>query len=109
MKARYNQAQLEAKDYISSANIELKKAKRNLQEAENRLNRNLLSLEQAQEVFQIRKNRFNEGLERTTDLLNAETQLANQELLYNQSIFEFNLAQLQVQFLSNNTSKEVTN
>ncbi len=109
MKARYNQAQLEAKDYISSANIELKKAKRNLQEAENRLNRNLLSLEQAQEVFQIRKNRFNEGLERTTDLLNAETQLANQELLYNQSIFEFNLAQLQVQFLSNNTSQEVTN
>ena len=101
MKAQYEKAKLEAEDYKASANVELQKAKRNLQEAENQLNRNALSLEQAQEAFQIRKNRFDEGLERSTDLLSAEVQLANQELLYNQSIFEFNLAQLQVQFLGN--------
>jgi outer membrane protein TolC len=101
MKAQYQQAKLEAEDYKASSEVELEKAKRMLQEAENQLNRNALSLEQAQEAFDIRKNRFEEGLERTTDLLNAEIQLANQELLYNQSIFEFNLAQLQVQFLGN--------
>lgn len=101
MKAQYQQAKLEAEDYKASSEVELEKAKRVLQEAENQLNRNALSLEQAQEAFDIRKNRFEEGLERTTDLLNAEIQLSNQELLYNQSIFEFNLAQLQVQFLGN--------
>ncbi len=101
MKAQLQQAKLEAEDYKAAAQLELDKAKRSLVEAEQKMNRNALSLEQAQEAFDIRKNRFEEGLERTTDLLNAEVQLANQELLYNQSIFEFNLAQLQVQFLGN--------
>lgn len=101
MKAQLQQAKLEAEDYKANAEVELDKAKRNLIEAEQKMNRNALSLEQAQEAFDIRKNRFEEGLERTTDLLNAEVQLANQELMYNQSIFEFNLAQLQVQFLGN--------
>ncbi|NGZ89464.1 TolC family protein [Psychroflexus maritimus] len=101
MKAQLQQAKLEAEDYKANAEVELDKAKRNLIEAEQKMNRNTLSLEQAQEAFDIRKNRFEEGLERTTDLLNAEVQLANQELMYNQSIFEFNLAQLQVQFLGN--------
>lgn len=101
MKAQLQQAKLEAEDYKASAEVELQKAKRKIKEAENLMNRNQLSLEQAQEAFQIRKNRFDEGLERATDLLNAEVQLANQELLYNQSIFQFNLAQLQVQFLGN--------
>lgn len=101
MKAQLQQAKLEAEDYKAAAQVELDKAKRSLIQAEQKMNRNALSLEQAQEAFDIRKNRFEEGLERTTDLLNAEVQLANQELLYNQSIFEFNLAQLQVQFLGN--------
>ena len=101
MKAQLQQAKIEAEDYKASAKVELQKAKRKLEEAENLMNRNQLSLEQALEAFQIRKNRFNEGLERATDLLNAEVRLANQELLYNQSIFQFNLAQLQVQFLGN--------
>ena len=101
MKAQLQQAKLEAEDYKANAEVELDKAKRNVIEAEQKMNRNALSLEQAQEAFDIRKNRFEEGLERTTDLLNAEVQLANQELMYNQSIFEFNLAQLQVQFLGN--------
>lgn len=100
-KAQYERAKLEADDYKAAANVELEKAKRAVVEAENKLNRNTLSLEQAQEAYQIRKNRFDEGLERPTDLLNAEVQLANQELYYNQAIFEFNLAQLQVQFLGN--------
>ncbi|WP_188405291.1 TolC family protein [Psychroflexus salis] len=101
MKAQLQQAKIEAEDYKASAKVELQKAKRKLEEAENLMNRNQLSLEQALEAFQIRKNRFDEGLERATDLLNAEVRLANQELLYNQSIFQFNLAQLQVQFLGN--------
>jgi outer membrane protein TolC len=106
MKAQLQQAQLEAQDYKASSQVELEKAKRNLEEAESQISRNALSLEQAEEAYSIIKNRFEEGLERTTDLLNAETQLANQELLYNQSVFEFNLAQLKVQFLAHSKTPE---
>lgn len=101
MKAQLNKTRIEAEDYKANAALELQQAKRTVLEAENKMNRNKLSLEQAEEAYTIRKNRFEEGLERTTDLLNAEVMLANQNLLYQQSIFEFNLAQIQVQFLGN--------
>ncbi|MFD0933562.1 TolC family protein [Psychroflexus salinarum] len=104
--ASLDQAQLEASMYASQSYMELEKAKRQFREAEQKLNRNRLSLEQAEKVYKIRKDRFDEGLERTTDLLQAEQQQSAMRLAYNQSIFEFNYAQLYVQFLANNYSYE---
>jgi len=46
------------------------------------------------------------GLERTTDLLRAEQQQSSMRLAYNQSIFEFNYAQLYIQFLANTYTYE---
>ncbi|MBZ9627902.1 TolC family protein [Psychroflexus sp. CAK57W] len=104
--ASLDQAQLEASMYTSQSYLELEKAKRQFREAEQKLNRNRLSLEQAEKVYKIRKDRFEEGLERTTDLLQAEQQQSAMRLSYNQSIFEFNYAQLYVQFLANNYTYE---
>lgn len=104
--ASLDQAQLEASMNASQSYMELEKAKRQFREAEQKLNRNRLSLEQAEKVYKIRKDRFDEGLERTTDLLQAEQQQSAMRLAYNQSIFEFNYAQLYVQFLANNYSYE---
>ena len=104
--ARLDEAQLEASMYASQSSLELEKAKRQVQEAEQKLNRNRLSLEQAEKAYNIRKDRFEEGLERTTDLLQAEQQQSAMRLAYNQSIFEFNYAQLYVQFLANNYTYE---
>ncbi|MGM0635915.1 MAG: TolC family protein [Bacteroidota bacterium] len=100
-KAKFEQAKLEAEDYLAESVLELQKSQRALVDAENKMNRNKLSLDQAEEAFEIRKNRFEEGLERTADLLTAESQLAEQELNYYQSVFEFNFTQLYVEFLSN--------
>ena len=104
--ARLDEAQLEASMYASQSSLELEKAKRQVQEAEQKLNRNRLSLEQAEKAYHIRKDRFDEGLERTTDLLQAEQQQSAMRLAYHQSIFEFNYAQLYVQFLANNYTYE---
>jgi outer membrane protein TolC len=104
--ASLDQAKLEASRYASNSNMELEKAKRQFREAEQKLNRNRLSLKQAEKAYQIRKDRFGEGLERTTDLLRAEQLQSSMRLAYNQSIFEFNYAQLYIQFLANTYTYE---
>ncbi|MDX1318061.1 MAG: TolC family protein, partial [Xanthomarina gelatinilytica] len=64
------------------------------------LNLTKLALEQSEESLRIRTNRYEEGLEKTTDLLLAETQYAQKQLEYYQTIFEYNYAQAYLQFLT---------
>jgi outer membrane protein TolC len=99
-KADFEKSKLEYEQYISQSTLELNKAKRMLIDAENHLNLTMLALEQSKESLRIRTNRFKEGLEKTSDLLLAETQYAQKQLEYYQTIFEFNYAQAYVQFLT---------
>jgi outer membrane protein TolC len=69
-------------------------------DAENKLQLSKLAMEQSNESLRIRTNRFKEGLEKTSDLLIAETQFAQKELEYYQTIFEYNYAQAYLQFLT---------
>ena len=98
-KAEFEKSKLEYKQYISQSNLELNKAKRAFLDAENKLKLNTLALEQSEESLRIRTNRFEEGLEKTSDLLMAETQFAQKQLEYYQTIFEYNYAQAYLQFL----------
>ena len=68
-------------------------------DAENKLQLSQLAYEQSQEVFRIRENRFAQGLEKTTDLLAAETQMAQKELEVLQAVFEYNFTKEYLQFL----------
>ncbi|MBF8150511.1 TolC family protein [Winogradskyella sp. F6397] len=99
-KSEYEKSKLEYKQYVSQSNLELNKAKRAFIDAENKLKLNSLALEQSEESLRIRTNRFKEGLEKTSDLLIAETQFAKKQLEYYQTIFEYNYAQAYVQFLT---------
>ena len=72
-----------------------------LADAKNRLELTALALEQSKESLRIRTNRFKEGLEKTSDLLLAETLYAQKELEYFQTVFEYNYAQSYVKFLTN--------
>lgn len=98
-KSEFEQSKLEYKQYVSQSNLELNKAKRAFTDAENKLKLNTLALEQSEESLRIRTNRFKEGLEKTSDLLMAETQYAQKQLEYYQTIFEYNYAQAYLQFL----------
>ena len=91
---------MEYKQYVSQSNLELNKAKRTLSDAENKLRLTALALEQSEESLRIRTNRFKEGLEKTSDLLMTETQFAQKQLEYFQTIFEYNYAQAYLQFLT---------
>ena len=99
-KAAFEKSKFELDQYKSQSNLELNKAKRMLQDAENKLQLTKLALDQSEESLRIRTNRFKEGLEKTTDLLMAETQFAQKQLEYYQTIFEYNYAQAYIQFLT---------
>ncbi|PQV46936.1 outer membrane protein TolC [Jejuia pallidilutea] len=99
-KAEFEKSKLEYEQYVSQSNLELNKAKRTFLDAENKLKLTTKALEQSEESLRIRTNRFKEGLEKTSDILLAETQYAQKQLEYYQTIFEYNYAQAYLQFLT---------
>ena len=99
-KAEFEKSKLEYQQYVSKSNLELNKAKRMLVDAENKLHLTTLALQQSEEALRIRTNRFKEGLEKTSDLLLVETQYAQKQLEYYQTIFEYNYAQAYLRFLT---------
>ena len=99
-KAEFEKSKLQYQQYVSQSQLEFNKAKRMLVDAENRLKLTELALEQSKESLRIRTNRFGEGLEKTSDLLMAETQYAQKQLEYYQTVFEYNYAQAYLQFLT---------
>ena len=99
-KAMYEKATLQQQKYIDQSEIELNKAKRQLADASNGISLASLALEQSEESLRITTNRFEQGLERTTELLFAETQFLEKELAYYESVFNLNFAQAYLEFLS---------
>ena len=99
-RAEFEKSKLEYNQYVSKSKLELNKAKRMLIDAENKLDLSKLALDQSEESLRIRTNRFKEGLEKTSDLLMAETQYAQKQLEYYQTIFEYNYALAYVNFLT---------
>ncbi|MCZ4319059.1 TolC family protein [Aequorivita viscosa] len=101
-KAEFNKAAIALDQYKSESQLELNKAKRMFQDAQNNLKLTELALEQSKEALRIRTNRFTEGLEKTTDLLMAETQFSQKQLEYFNTVFQHNYALAYLQFLTKN-------
>lgn len=99
-KANYEKSRLELAEYIANSQVELKKARRMLQDAQRSLELTTLALEQSREALRIRTNRYRQGLEKTSDLLAAETQFAQKELEYYATVFQLNYTWAYVQFLT---------
>ncbi len=99
-KAEYQKSKVENQQYKSQSQLELNKTNRQLKDAENKVNLEKLALEQSQEAYRIRSNRFTQGLEKTTDLLQSETQMYQKELELLQAVFEYDFTQEYLQFLT---------
>ncbi len=99
-KAEFEKAKLELELYKSESQLELNKARRMLQDTKNNLELTTLALNQSKEALRIRSNRFAQGLEKTTDLLLAETQYAQKQLEYYFTIFQHNSAVAYMEFLT---------
>ncbi|RAR70711.1 TolC family protein [Flavobacterium aciduliphilum] len=99
-KADYQKAEAETDLYKKQSQLELNKTNRQLKDAENKVGLSQLAFEQSQEACRIRQNRFAQGLEKTTDLLQSETQMIQKELEHLQSVFEYNFTKQYLQFLT---------
>jgi outer membrane protein TolC len=100
-KADLSKTQTEIEQYQKQNQLELNKSYRQVLDADNKVALTKLSWKQSQEAYRIRKNRFDQGLEKSSELLSAETQMSQKELEYQQAIFEYNTALEYYKFLKN--------
>lgn len=101
-KAEYEKYKLNIEQYKAQSQVEINGVYRMLQDAKNNLVLTNLALEQSKESLRIRTNRFKEGLEKTSDLLMAETQYAQKQLEYFNTVFQHNYALEYLNFLTKN-------
>lgn len=98
--ADYQRAEAASTQYKAQSQLELNKTSRQLNDSGHKVSLAKLALEQSQEAYRIRNNRFKQGLEKTSDLLGSETQMFQKELEYLQSVFEYNFTQQYLTFLT---------
>lgn len=99
-KAELQKSGVMQEQYIAQSQLELKKAQRALSTAAKSLSLARLAEQQAKEAYRIRENRFKQGMEKVTDLLNAETIQAQKALELQQATYQYQLTEIYVQFLS---------
>lgn len=93
-------ASLEQQEYVAKQQAELIKTTRMLSDAMNKVELSQMAFEQATESYKIRKDRYEQGLEKTVDLLSAESQMYQKELQLLQAIFEYNFTKEYLHFLT---------
>lgn len=91
-KAQQAKAQTEIDQYMQQSELELSRVYRQVLDANNKVSLTQLAWDQSREAYRIRKNRYDQGLERSSDLLMAETLMSQKELEYQQAVFEYNTA-----------------
>lgn len=99
-KAQYEQSKLELNQFLAHNQMEINRSKRQLIDLQEKLKRAALAREQSEEALRIRTNRYELGLEKTTDLLQNETQFAQKQLEYYQTAYEYNLEKAYLEFLT---------
>ncbi len=82
------------------SNLELQKTKRQLNDAKYKMQQQAAAVLLAEEALRILQNRYTQGLVNTTDVLTAQTQLAQQKLLYQQAVYTKNSTAAYLQFLT---------
>lgn len=98
-QAESNKIKVELAQYTQQSELELKKAYRQVLDADKKVELLEMAWNHSKEAYRIQKNRYDQGLEKSSDLLIAETLMSQKELEYHQAIFEYNTASQYYQFL----------
>lgn len=80
--------------------VALNKAHRDFEDAKYKIAQQKTAVVQASEALRILRNRYEQGLVNSTDVLMAQTQLSQQKLALAQAMFSSNMAAAYVQFLT---------
>lgn len=99
-KAQFQKSEIAYNEYLDKGNMELSQAIRNISVNESNLLTYKTAAEQSKESLRIRSNRYKEGMERTSDLLGAETSYAQSELKHLNAIYQYNMAVFKYELLS---------
>ena len=91
-EAEYSKAKLEGQNEIDESIRSLETAKKKLTLAQT-------AVEQSQESFRIINDRYNKGLEKTSDLLNAESSASNTKLNYLKSLYFYNVSLFKIELM----------
>jgi len=100
-KAEIEKTKTQIEAYTKQSQLELNKAFTQIQDAEAKAHFTQQAWEQSKEAYRIRKNRYDQGLEKSADLLTAETLMSQKELEMQQALFEHNTAIDYFKFLKN--------
>lgn len=79
--------------------IDIRETLRSITQSRKRIEVATTAVTQSEENLRIRTNRYAEGVEKTTDVLNAEIMLAEQRLSYLESVYQYNVALFRLEFL----------
>lgn len=91
-KAALKKAELAYESKLFKNKLEIQQAKRSLDQAQTQLQFAEASVEQAAEDYRIRNNRYDQGMEKTTDLLRAETKLLQARFQRLNALYQHNLS-----------------
>lgn len=101
-KIKIDKADSELQLHIEKSRLELQKAQRELLAQQNKLDLFRKAKEQASEAYRIVENRYDQGLEKTADLLISQTKNMEKQVDYLEVIKDYNLLKIKIDFLTNN-------
>ena len=98
-KAELQLQKFDFDDYLEQNNLKIKDAKRSLILSIQKIETGRLAKDQSEEALRIRTNRFKQGLEKMTDLIQSETLYASKNLEYLNAINTYYVAKYYLEFL----------
>jgi outer membrane protein TolC len=101
-KADYRKAQSMQENHRLDQENKVRQAIRSIDHATKQISLTEQAIEQSTEDVKIRTNRYVEGMERTTDLLEAETKLAEAKLKNVMAVYQYNMSIAALQMLLEN-------
>jgi outer membrane protein TolC len=98
-EAELDHAKTEYTKARTAARNDIEASVRDLNSARKRLVLTETAVDQSEESLRIIKDRYNQGLEKTTDLLNAETALSNSRMNYLKTLFFYNVSLFKIELM----------
>jgi len=99
-EAELQRAEIAVQQQSLQNEVEIKSARRDLESARERIDQARRAVEQAEESLRIRSDRYQEGMARTTDLLQAEATLSERRLAYLKALYDHNVAVYRLEMLT---------
>lgn len=103
-KAEYEKARIAFNEFLEKGSMELQQATRTIEVAKSQLLTYELAAKQAKESLRIRSNRYEQGLERTSDLLMAEAKAAETDMKHLNALYNYNVAVFKYELLASESA-----